>query len=185
MLINIPSGETNQLKGIIDLPSFLHIEYLDDKGKRVNLEKIDKGHQFFERAYHYRNQLIEQLANYDDELGDLYLSGTEPDQIDQDLIDKAIRKALVSQKAVPLFCGSALKNKGIQPLLDGIVKYLPSPENVEAKGIDNLTQKELIRKPSKKEKLCALAFKVVNDREKGLVTFLRLYSGSLKNRQKI
>jgi elongation factor G len=83
----------------------------------------------------------------------------------------------MTQKMVPLFCGSALKNKGIQPLLDAIVKYLPSPENIEAKGIDHITQKEVIRKPSRKEKLCALAFKVVNDKEKGLVTFFRVYSG--------
>ena len=139
MLINIPSGETNQLRGIIDLPSFMHIEYLDDKGKRVNIEKIDKGHAFFERACNYRLKLIEQLANYDEEIGDCFLQGVEPDEMDQDVIDRAIRRALESQKAVPLFCGSALKNKGIQPLLDAIVKYLPSPEKIEAIGIDNLT----------------------------------------------
>ncbi len=67
-------------------------------------------------------------------------------------------------------------------MLDAIIKYLPSPEHIEATGIDHITQKPVIRKPNKKEKLCALAFKVVNDKEKGLVTFFRVYSGRLKNR---
>lgn len=84
-----------------------------------------------------------------------------------------------------LFCGSALKNKGVQPLLDAIVNYLPSPEHVIAKGKNQITHELIERKPSKKEKLCALAFKVVNDKEKGLVTFFRVYSGFMKNRQRI
>lgn len=84
-----------------------------------------------------------------------------------------------------LFCGSALKNKGIQPLLDAVVNYLPSPANTIARGKNFLTGEEILRKPSKKEKFCALAFKVVNDKEKGLVTFFRVYSGMLKNRQHI
>ncbi len=78
-----------------------------------------------------------------------------------------------------------MKNKGVQPLLDAIINYLPSPEYTLARGKNLITNEEVIRKPSKKEKLCALAFKVVNDKEKGLVTFFRIYSGMIKNRQRI
>jgi elongation factor G len=90
-----------------------------------------------------------------------------------------------SQKAVALLCGSALKNKGIQPLLDGVIKYLPSPENIGVMGSNPATGKQEMRTPNAKGKLCALAFKVVNDKEKGPVTFFRVYSGTLKNRMKI
>jgi elongation factor G len=86
---------------------------------------------------------------------------------------------------VPLLCGSALRNKGIQPLLDAIVKYLPSPERVDGVGINSVTNQVVTRKPTHKGKLLALAFKVVNDKDKGLVTFFRVYSGVLKNRMKL
>ena len=92
------------------------------------------------------------------------------------MIDQVISDSIKDQKAVALFCGSALKNKGIQPLIDGVIKYLPSPT---APVLTTLGQEVL---PDKKSKLCALAFKVVNDKEKGLITFFRVYSGILKNR---
>jgi elongation factor G len=76
---------------------------------------------------------------------------------------------------VPLLCGSALKNKGVQPLLDSVLKYLPDPSKTICTGVDPLTQKRISRKPDPKAKLCALAFKVVNDKEKGMVTFFRVY----------
>ena len=82
LLVNIPSSDSSMLKGIIDLPSMYHYEYLDEKGKLVNIEKLEKSSPLFERALQYRGTLIEQLANYDDALGDLYLSGTPVDQID-------------------------------------------------------------------------------------------------------
>jgi len=128
--------------------------------------------------------MIEQLSNYDDELADLYLSG-EINEITTQSIDNAIRKAVLSKRAVPLLCGSALKNKGVQPLLDAVLKYLPSPEHIQATGVNTTTGEPVIRDPSKKGKLCALAFKVVNDKDKGLITFFRVYSGLLKNRAKL
>lgn len=134
LLVNIPSSDSSMLKGIIDLPSMHLFEYLDEKGKLVNIEKIDKTSNLYDRALFYRSTLIEQLANFDEKLGDLYLSGTPVDEIDQQLIDEAIRTAIRSQKSVALFCGSALKNKGIQPLLDAVVNYLPSPDLTIAKG---------------------------------------------------
>ena len=82
-----------------------------------------------------------------------------------------------SGKAIPLLCGSALRNKGIQPILDSVIKYLPSPETKDAIAVDPITKKTVVIKPNLKGKLVALAFKVVNDKEKGLVTFFRVYSG--------
>jgi elongation factor G len=79
LLVNIPSSDSSILKGIIDLPSMYHYEYLDEKGKMVNIEQLEKSSPFYERALHYRTILIEQLANFDDHLGDLYLSGTPVD----------------------------------------------------------------------------------------------------------
>ena len=128
--------------------------------------------------------MIEQLSNYDDELGDLYLSD-DISAIDSLSIDRAVRKAIMSGKAVPLLCGSALKNKGIQPLLDSVIKYLPDPSVNPAQGIIEATGETIQVNPTRKGKLCALAFKVVNDKDKGLVTFFRVYQGSLKNRTKI
>ena len=90
-----------------------------------------------------------------------------------------------SGKAIPLLCGSALRNKGIQPILDSVIKYLPSPETKDAIAVDPITKKTVVIKPNLKGKLVALAFKVVNDKEKGLVTFFRVYSGILKNRMKL
>lgn len=107
------------------------------------------------------------------------------EDIGSDLIEASIQSAISQQKAVALLCGSALKNKGVQPLLDAVIKYLPSPLNTVALGTDKITGAQMKRLPSKKEKLCALAFKVVNDKEKGLVTFFRVYSGIMKNKQRI
>ena len=87
LLVNIPSSDSTMLKGILDLPSMHHYEYLDEKGKMVNIEKIEKGTQVYERAIHYRTALIESLANYDETLADLYLSGTPVDEIQQEIID--------------------------------------------------------------------------------------------------
>lgn len=111
--------------------------------------------------------------------------GEELTDISAEMIDAAVRKAVMSQRAVPLLCGSALKNKGIQPILDGVLKYLPSPEGQTFIAKDAATGKLIKREPTHKGKLCALAFKVVNDKEKGLVTFFRVYSGVLKNRMKL
>jgi len=100
-------------------------------------------------------------------------------------VEDAIKKTILNNQAVALFCGSALKNKGVQPLMDGIIKYLPSPRKVQAEAYDFDNSKKIAIEADSKDKLRALAFKVVNDQEKGLITFFRMYSGVLKNRQKI
>lgn len=134
--------------------------------------------------YEHRDGMIQELANYCQILEEQYLT-LELDEISAEVIEEAIRKAILSGRVVPLLCGSALRNKGIQPLLDAIVKYLPSPERVDGVGINSVTNQVVTRKPTHKGKLLALAFKVVNDKDKGLVTFFRVYSGVLKNRMKL
>ena len=115
------------MKGLIDLTQMMHIDYSGDElGNMVNIEEIVEGHRLYDQALAERETMIEQLSNYDEELGDLYLEeGTA--SIGSEHIDRAIRRAILSGKAVPLLCGSALKNKGVQPLLDAVVKYLPDP----------------------------------------------------------
>jgi len=142
IVINMPSTDT-QLTGLIDLTSKIYIDYSgDDLGKVVSFEEIDKSHKLYERMSNQREVMISQLANYCDELADLYLDGAEIDEISQQVIDQAIRKAIASKKAVPLLCGSALKNKGVQPLLDSVIKYLPSPETKNAIGKNAVTGKQ-------------------------------------------
>ena len=105
----------------------LHIDYSKDElGKMVTIEEISKSHKLYDFALVKRNHMVEQLANYDETLADSYLEGNF-EAISINDIDRAIAKAAASMKAVPLLCGSALKNKGIQPLLDAIIKYIPSP----------------------------------------------------------
>ena len=117
-------------------------------------------------------------------MGDLYLSESI-ESISPADVDRAVRRAIQSGRAVPLLCGSSLKNKGVQPLLDAVIKYLPDPQACPASAINETTGEKVVVRPTNKGKLCALAFKVVNDKEKGLVTFFRVYQGSLKNRAKI
>ena len=127
MLVNIPCDESHQLQGLIDLPSMTYFKFNDEMGQYVDIEQVDGAHPLFKRSLHYRNQLIEQLSLFDEEIADAYIMGLEPENFEQGLIEAAVKKAIKTQKAVALFCGSALKNKGIQALIDGVVKYLPSP----------------------------------------------------------
>ena len=186
IMINIPAGESSSLQGLIDLTQMLHFDYAtdDELGNIVNIEEICSGHSLFDQAVSARETMIEQLSNYDDELGDLYLSEDIAD-ISSEAVDQAIRRAILTGKAVPLLCGSALKNKGVQPLLDAVIKYLPDPSAAPAHATLTETGESVTITPNSKGKLRALAFKVVNDKEKGLVTFFRIYQGSLKNRAKI
>ncbi len=138
IMVNVPSSDS-QLTGLIDLTQMIHIDYSkDEMGKIVSIEEISKGHKLFDQAMTQREVMIEALANYDEVLADKYLEG-ELEKIETSDIDRAIAKAACSMKAVPLLCGSALKNKGVQPLLDAIIKYLPSPEQKRFDFLKSLT----------------------------------------------
>lgn len=125
------------------------------------------------------------MANYDDELADEFLEGKGADEISEALIHQAVFEAVNFHGTVGLYCGSALKNKGIQPLIEGAIRYIPSPENVRPLATDKKDGTTVTLEAVKKKPLRALAFKVVSDKEKGMITFFRVYQGILKNRQKL
>ncbi|CAI2384886.1 unnamed protein product [Moneuplotes crassus] len=183
LLVNIPSGEDASFDGIVDLGTMRHYSYLDDLGKMVEVEDCDKDHFAYEKAMFYRDRLIEDLAEIDDTIADKYLEGEFISHID---INNSLRYCLRTKNSVALHCGSALKNRGIQPLLENVVNLLPSPQDTESiSGSDVSTGQKIYRFSNPKDKLCAFAFKVVADPIRGLVTFFRVYSGTLKNRTKI
>ena len=159
------------------------VQFKDDLGLEVSVEEVNQSHKFYNVMVEKKLELIETLANYDDYVAELYLEGKGPETFGPDILDEAIRKAVRASKVVPIFCGSALKNKGIQPLMDSIIHFLPPPS---AKPVyAQQKQKTFELDPKEHKKLAALAFKVVNDKDKGPVTFVRVYSGSLKQKSKL
>ena len=182
-LINFPIGEGSNFNGIIDIPSMVYYKYVDADGRFVETEECVKGHQFYDKAMTYREELISKLSEYDEKLADKYLLGEKITYLD---LINSLKFALRNQNSVALHWGSSLKNRGIQPLLENVVNLLPSPkEKPSIEGSNFTTGTKIYRLSNSKEKLWAFAFKVVADPDKGLVTFFRIYSGSLKNRSKI
>jgi elongation factor G len=174
--IQIPAGSESDYLGNIDLIDLSMITW-DESTRGVSFVRSPVPDKFRSDADEHRNLMIERLADLDDTVAEKYLSGEEPTK---DEIIRAIRQATLSLKIVPVLCGSALKNKGIQPLLDAVVQYLPSPEDVPPiRGINPVNHQEEIRHSSPKEPLAALAFKIMQDEGRKL-TYLRIYSGQLK-----
>ena len=174
--VQIPFGQEEHFKGVIDLIKQKVITW-DNSTLGLSFTLSDIPSEIFPQVKAYREKLIESLAEMDDDLAEKYLEGTE---IPNQEIIQAIRKATISLKAVPVMCGTALRNKGIQPVLDAIVHFLPSPEDIPpVKGINPLTKHEEIRRSSYKEPLAALAFKIVQDEGRKL-SYLRVYSGQMK-----
>src|SRR5208337_1927598 len=162
-------------RGAIDLINQKMLVW-DDSTQGMEFSTQEIPEEFAGQAKLRREKMIETLAEVDDDLADKYLSGEE---ITVAEIEKALRKATISLKIVPVLCGAALRNKGIQPVLDAIINYLPSPEDVPpVKGINPVTKKEEVRHSSDKEPLAALAFKVMLDEGRKL-TYLRIYSGKI------
>ena len=173
--IQIPIGAESAFAGIIDLITMKATRYLDDLGQES--EVIDIPAEYAEISEKYREELIEALADVDDHLMAKYLDG---ETIELDEMMQAIRKGTVDGKIVPVLCGSAFKNKGVQPLVDAIVDFLPSPLDVESvEGINPKTSETELRMPSDDEPFSALAFKIMADPYVGKLTFLRAYSGQL------
>ena len=139
---------------------------------------VDIPADMVEKAAEYREKLIEAVADMDDEVMEAYFEGTMPST---ETIQELVRKATIANKVVPVFCGTAFKNKGVQPLLDAVVAYLASPLDIAAiQGIDVKTGEETTRPASDDEPLSMLAFKIMNDSFVGTLTFCRLYSGVLE-----
>jgi elongation factor G len=174
--IQIPIGREDQLKGVIDLVEMKAIYYRDDLGNQVDV--IDIPAELREEADKHRHALIEAVADMDDELLHKYLEGQE---FTSEEIKRGLRLGTLSTRIIPVLTGSALKNKGVQKLLDAVVDYLPSPLDVPPmNGLDPVTGAEVLRKPDDSEPFSALAFKIAADPFVGKLAFVRVYSGTLK-----
>ena len=174
--IQLPIGSEDTFKGIVDLVNNEAEIYYDDLGMDVRREEIPEDMK--ELAAKYRSQLIEQIVEQDEELMMAYLEdGTEP-TVEQ--MKTVIRKATIANEMVPICCGTSYRNKGVQPLLDAIVEYMPAPTDVEAiKGVNPDTEEEEVRHSSDDEPFAALAFKIATDPFVGKICFFRVYSGSV------
>lgn len=173
--VQIPVGEEENFKGVIDLIAQEFVSFEGEHGENIKREAIPEADK--ERAKKYRDDMIERIASEDDALMEKYLAGEE---ISVPEIKKALRRLTIAGTVNPILCGTALKNKGVQLVLDAVIDYLPSPiERGEVKGIDPKTEAEITRKPSDTEPFAALAFKIATDPFVGSLAFFRIYSGSL------
>jgi elongation factor G len=175
--IQIPIGAEDQFKGIIDLVTMQAMIYTDDLGTQSDVTEIPDNLK--EIAAEYREKLVEAVAETDEELTMKYLEGEE---LTEEEIRKGIRKGTLTVKFTPVLCGSAFKNKGVQPLLDAVVDYMPAPVDVPAiKGVHPDTGDEDQREASDNAAFSALAFKIMADPYVGKLAFFRVYSGVLKS----
>ena len=174
--VQLPIGVEENFRGIVDLVTMKAIVYTDDLG--TNTELADIPEDMLSQAQEYREKLLEAVAEVDEELMMKYLEGEE---ISEEEIRKAIRKGTIELKFIPVLCGSSFKNKGVQPLLDAVVYYLPSPVDVPAIiGVNPDTGQEEVRHSSDDEPFSALAFKIMSDPYVGKLTYFRVYSGVLR-----
>ena len=177
--IQMPVGVEDTFSGMIDLLTLKKLTWAgSDLGEKYTVHDLEGSE--LDEAKLYRDELLEALADYDDKLAEDYLGGAE---ISAETIENAIRTATIKHGFIPVLCGSAFKNKGVQPLLDAIVKYLPSPLDIgEVSGHDAKdTEKVVTRKPDENDLFSALAFKISSDPFVGQITYIRIYSGELKS----
>ena len=172
--IQIPVGKEDEFLGIVDLIKMkAYIQKDEDQGK--NIEETEIPADLLETANKYRAEMLEHVANQDDELMMKYLDGEE---LTEEEIKRALRKGTLANHIVPMICGSSYKNKGVQELIDAVVDYLPAPTDIEdVKGVDE-DGNEVIRKTSDNEPFSALAFKIMTDPFVGKLCFFRVYSGT-------
>ncbi|HKE52934.1 MAG TPA: GTP-binding protein, partial [Actinomycetes bacterium] len=180
LVIQLPLGAESDFRGVIDLISQQALVWSAEaaKGEKYEIEDIPSTH--IEAVREWRDRMIETLAEADDEIMELYLEGHEPTE---DQLIAAIRRATVTSKLTPVLCGSAFKNKGVQPMLDAVVRYLPSPIDVGAVAGHGVGDEDQIieREPVDDAPLSALAFKIMSDPHLGKLTYLRIYSGTLNS----
>ncbi len=182
IVLQIPVGEGDVFSGVIDLIKMIYLVF-DESSLGAKVEELALPEERVAQASSYRNQMLEKLSEVDDTILEKYL---ESQPIEESEIKAALRNATLGVKLIPVLGGSAFKNKGVQPLLDAIVDYLPSPlDTPPVKGINPKTGREEIREASDDENFCALAFKVAADPFVGRVTYIRVYSGMAKLGQSI
>ena len=172
--LTLPIGKEDTFKGIIDLFEMKAYYYLDDKGDQIEIKEIPDDMK--DEADEYRAAMIESICETNDELLEKYLEGEEPSTEE---LKKALRAATISCEIIPVLCGSAYRNKGVQKLLDAIIEYMPAPTDIpDIKGVD-MDGNEVTRKSSDEEPFAALAFKIMTDQFVGKLAFFRVYSGTM------
>ncbi len=175
--IQLPIGQEEHFRGIVDVVEMNGIVWADDLG--TSMQTVEIPEHLREQADEYHHQLIDAVAEHDEELLETYL--TDEESVTPEMIRRALRKATLAIAVTPVLCGSAFKNKGVQPLLDAVVDYLPSPLDVPpVHGVDPRTGHELSRRPAEEEPFSALAFKVMSDPYVGKLTYFRVYSGTVR-----
>jgi elongation factor G len=176
--VQIPWGGENDFKGVIDLINRKAIAW-DEEGKGLKFNVMDVPEEYQNEMEEWREKLLESIADTNDVLLEKFLS--KQDDISVDEIFKALRTATLEMKVTPVTCGSAFKNKGIQPLIDAVIRYFPSPLDIPpVHGIDNKTGKEVERAPDVKTPFSALVFKIVQDPFVGKLAYFRVYSGKME-----
>ncbi|MCP4617743.1 MAG: elongation factor G, partial [Bradyrhizobium sp.] len=175
--IQLPIGAESNFKGLVDLVKMKGIVW-NDESLGAKFDYVDIPADLVDQAKEYREKMVEAAVELDDDVLAAFLDGNEPDEA---TLKRLIRKAVLTGAFYPVLCGSAFKNKGVQPLLDAVVDYLPSPVDVPAiKGTDDKGN-EVVRKADDKEPLALLAFKIMDDPFVGTITFCRIYSGILQS----
>jgi elongation factor G len=179
LVLQIPIGAEADFRGLVDLVRMKSLMWSEDtqKGEDYSIEEIPASHE--EAAREWRDRLLETIAEADDAMMEKYLEGEEPSEEE---LHAAIRRATIAGKLNPVLTGSAFKNKGVQPMLDAVVAYLPSPLDIEAIEGHKVGDEETViaRKPSNDEPFSALAFKIMTDPHLGKLTYIRVYSGVLE-----
>ena len=180
--VQLPIGQEEHFRGIVDLVEMKAVVWEDDLGTNMTVGEIPA--ELAEQANEYHHQLIDSVADHDDELMETYLEDEE--KVTPEMLKRALRAATLDSSVTPVFAGSAFKNKGVQPLLDAVIDYLPSPLDVPpVHGVDPRTENELSRRPANDEPFAALAFKVMSDPYVGKLTYIRVYSGEMKQGDKV
>ena len=180
--IHLPIGGEEHFRGIVDLVEMRSLTWEDELGEKVDIGDIPA--ELTEQAQEYHHQLIDAVADHDDELMEAYLE--DENSVTSEMLKRAIRAATLDNTVTPVLAGSAFKNKGVQPLLDAVIDYLPSPLDVPPMhGVDPRTEHELSRRPALDEPFSSLAFKVMSDPFVGRLTYVRVYSGQVKAGDKV
>ncbi len=175
--VHLPIGAEEHFRGVVDLIEMRSLTWEDELGEKVDIGEIPA--ELVEQAQEYHHQLIDAVADHDDELMETYLE--DEGAVTAEMLKRALRAATLDITVTPVLAGSAFKNKGVQPLLDAVIDYLPSPLDVPPiHGIDPRTDHDLSRRPSLDEPFSALAFKVMSDPFVGRLTYARVYSGQVK-----
>ena len=177
VLLQLPIGAESDFAGVVDLVEMKAIVW-EDEALGAEFDIVEIPTELADQAAEWRSKLLEAVIEQDDDAMEAYLEGTEPTP---DVLRQCVHKGVVNNAFVPVLCGTAFKNKGVQPLLDAVVDYLPSPTEVPAiRGIEVGTDEDITRSSSDSEPVAALAFKVMNDPFVGSLTFVRIYSGVVK-----